>query len=170
MARTEKTFLLKIFCANVQPQTHNTQCIITMAGCCELQRWLAISWCHNESNNKQHVRIERHVTAASMICDMTAKSCYQLWKSLSIYTQKDLFTSSAHNIIKALIDQPADHTNIESQNSQTTSSCPYVATAVPTICNSLLATNKSCDLNRSAAVREHHFVFDHATHHLSVVQ
>ena len=93
-----------------------------------------------------------------MICDTTAKILLSAVEiSLDLRTKRSFYLL-AHNIIKALIDQPADHTNIESQNSQTTSSCPYVATAVPTICNSLLATNKSCDLNRSAAVRKHHYV------------
>ena len=105
-----------------------------------------------------------------MICDTTAKILLSAVEiSLDLRTKRSFYLL-AHNIIKALIDQPADHTNIESQNSQTTSSFPYVATAVPTICNSLLlATKKSCDLNRSAAVRKHHYVLGHATHHLSVV-
>ena len=148
----------RLFCSKSSART-TTNTEHTMhhhhGGCCELQRWLAISWCHNESNNKQRVRIERHVTAASMICDTTAKILLSAVEiSLDLRTKRSFYLLRTQHH-EALIDQPADHTNIESQNSQTTSSFPYVATAVPTICNSLLATNKSCDLNRSAAVRKH---------------
>ncbi len=55
--------------------------------------------------------------------------------------KKIFFTSSVHNIIEALIHQPANHTNVEIQTSQTTSSCSYVTTALPTTCNSLPTTN-----------------------------
>ena len=112
-ARTEKTFFAQNLLRE-QPRTHNTQHTMHHhhGGCCELQRWLAISWCHNESNNKQHVRVERHVTAASMICDTTAKILLSAVEiSLDLRTKRSfyLLRTQHHQSPNRSAGRPSQH-------------------------------------------------------------
>ena len=106
MARTEKDFCSICARDNHEHTTHSTT--PSSPWRCLLRHRLAISWCHNEANNKQHVRIERHVTARQWYAAWPqnfAISCRSLSRSTLLRTQH-------HR--SALIDHPVDHTNVES--------------------------------------------------------